>query len=189
MSIPKYALHQQVPYFQQNQNDLIRKHETFSILQKLKDQFFLKALSKHMLYKFREVSQIWNFFKIIWFLQIFQNGLIFKIWLSSSRDIQILVLRKREYFQTGLKGNLHVWNGTKKKNFDRLFCHFLGINTHNFVKSDLKLENKCLFCAELYGAWYKNFFWFQNCDIWGLWHKTSLGQFALKSLSKRRIKP
>ena len=57
------------------------------------------------------------------------------------------MLRKRGYFQTGLRENLHIWNGTKKKNFDGLFCHFLGIKTHNFVKSNLKFENKCLFHA------------------------------------------
>ena len=32
------------------------------------------------------------------------------------------------------------------------FFNFLGINTHNFVKNDLKFENKCLFHAKVYGA-------------------------------------
>ena len=31
-------------------------------------------------------------------------------------------------------------------------CSFLGINTHNFVKNNPKLENKSLFNATFYGA-------------------------------------
>ena len=50
----------------------------------------------------QEVSQIWNFFKNIWFLhhlkalnEKFQNdGLIFQIWLGGSGDIWILVLKR-----------------------------------------------------------------------------------------------
>ena len=87
------------------------------------------------------------------------------------------------YFQTELRGNLHIWNGTKKKNFDRLFCHFLGINIHNSVKSDLKFENKSFFRAKFYGAWNENFF--DIFDIWGLGPKTSSGQFGPKSFGKR----
>ena len=57
----------------------------------------------------------------------------------------ILVLQKMGFFKTRLRGNLHIWNGTKKKTLDYLFCNFLGINTHKFVKNDPKFENKCLF--------------------------------------------
>ena len=61
-----------------------------------------------------------------------------------------------------------IWNGTKKKNFDGLFYHFLEKNTHNFVKSDVKFENKCLLHEKFYEAWYKKFFESQSCDIWSL---------------------
>ena len=39
-----------------------------------------------------------------------------------------------------------------KRRFLMIFCNFLGINTHKFVKSDPKLGNKGLFHAKFYGA-------------------------------------
>ena len=56
----------------------------------------------------------------------------------------------------------YIWNGTKKKTFDGPFCNFLGTNTHNFVKSDPKFENKSLFHAKFYRARHEHFFESQN---------------------------
>ena len=77
--------------------------------------------------------------------------------------------KKRGFFQQDLEGSsLHIWNGTRKKNFEGYFHNFLGINTHNFVKKDPKFENKSLFDATFYGAWYENIFRSQNSNICGL---------------------
>ena len=73
---------------------------------------------------------------------------------------------KKELFKTRLTGNLHIWNGTKEKIFDGLFCNFLEINNHNFVKNDPKFENKGLFHAKFYGVWHEKNFRFQSYDIW-----------------------
>ena len=116
----------------------------------------------------REVSQIWNFFKIIWFLHHLKalNERISKwaYFLNLTKRFRS-VCQKRGFFQARLRGNLHIWNGTKKKNFDGLFYHFLGKNTHNFVKSDVKFENKCLFHAKFYEAWHEKIFGSQSCEI------------------------
>ena len=151
---------------------------------KLSGKYFSKP-------RIREVSQIWKFFKIVWFLhhlkalndRISEWAYFLNLTEQFQRYSNFSAL-KRGYVQTGLRGNLHIWNGTKKKNFNGPFCHFLGINTHNFVKSDLKFENKCLFCAKFDGAWNEKFFGSQSCDIWGLGPKTSLGQFGVKPLAK-----
>ena len=39
-----------------------------------------------------------------------------------------------------------------KNFFLRLFCNFLGINTHYFVKNDTKFENKKIFDSKFHGA-------------------------------------
>ena len=84
------------------------------------------------------------------------------------KNLKIFSVPKKGYFQTRLRENLHIWNGTKKENFDGLFYHFLGKNTHNFVKSDVKFENKCLFHAKFYEAWHEKKIGSQSCEIWGL---------------------
>ena len=50
----------------------------------------------------------------------------------------------------------------------RIFCKFLGINIHNFVKNDPNFENKGLFDAKFYGTWLEKNFRTQSSDIWGL---------------------
>ena len=104
-------------------------------------------------------------FYIIWkpLMIRIQSGLILKIWPRGSKDICILVLKKMGFLRQGLRGNLHTWDGTKK-----IFCNFLGINTHNFVKNDPDLENKGLFDAKFHGNWHEKIFRSQSSDIWGL---------------------
>ena len=123
----------------------------------------------------REISQIWNFFKIIWFLhhlkvlnERISEWAYFLNLTKRFRRCFNFSAPKKGVFSDKTLGNLHIWNGTKKKNFDGLFYHFLGKNTHNFVKSDVKFENKCLFYAKFYEAWHEKFFGSQSCEIWGL---------------------
>ena len=71
------------------------------------------------------------------------------------------------------------------------FFNFLGINTHNLVKNDLKFENKNLFHAKLYVDminFYVDKIKFLDAKavklgVWSL--KASLGQLE----PKRRFKP
>ena len=67
------------------------------------------------------------------------------------------------------------------------FLQSLGINIHNFVKNDPKLENRSLFDAKF--CWHEKTFRSQSLNIWGLGIKTSLGIFGLKAFGKGLIKP
>ena len=87
----------------------------------------------------------------------FQNGLILKIWPSNSRDIGTLVLH---WNFLDKRGNLHIWNGTKKKIFEGFFAIFCEL-THitlskmtqslkiraylmqNFMELDMNLSQWC----------------------------------------------
>ena len=83
----------------------------------------------------------------------FQNGLIFKILPSGSRDILILVLQKKGFFSQDLDiRELRYISEMAPKRFFKGFLQFSGINTLNFVKNDPKFENKSLFDAEFYEA-------------------------------------
>ena len=72
----------------------------------------------------------------------------------------------------------------QKEDFWMLFCNFLEINTHNFVKNDLKFESKSLFDAKFYGVYMKKILNPKSMifGIWGL--KTRLGQFGPKAFVK-----
>ena len=121
-------------------------------------------------FKIKEVSQIWNFFKIIWFLhnlkalkeKISEWVYFFNLTKRLPRDIQIfipvaIVFRKWGYFKIGLRENLHIWNGTKK-NADGLFClsgnNNLKINAC-FVQNLMELEMKKFLDlkAVTFGVW------------------------------------
>ena len=54
--------------------------------------------------------------------------------------------QKRGLFSGDLRGTDISQTAPKR----RLFCSFLGINTHNFVKNDPDFENKGLFDAKFY---------------------------------------
>ena len=56
----------------------------------------------------------------------------------------------------------------KRRFLKGLFCNFLGINTHNFVKIDPNFENNSLFDAKFYRASHENISRSQSCDIWGV---------------------
>ena len=82
------------------------------------------------------------------------------------------MLQGRGYFQirdlqgtnlSGMASKRRILMGIKKKNFDGLVCHFLEINNHSFVKSDLKFKSKCLLHAKFYGALQEKIFGSQIC--------------------------
>ena len=56
----------------------------------------------------------------------------------------------------------------QKEDFWMLFCNFLEINTHNFVKNDLKFESKSLFDAKFYGVYMKKILNPKSL-IFGIW--------------------
>ena len=67
---------------------------------------------------------------------------------------------------------------SKRRFFEGFFCNFLGINTHNLVKNDLKFENKSLFDPT-----------FPKALTFGVWDlKTSLGEFGPKAFGKGLVK-
>ena len=121
------------------------------------------------------VGQNWNFIKIIWFLHHLKA---LNKRISEWADFLNLAKRFQRYldfsaskngvFKTRLKRELTYLKEHQKEDFWRVFCNFLWINTHNFVKNDPKLLNKSLFEAKLYGAWHEKIYRSQNSDIWGL---------------------
>ena len=71
--------------------------------------------------------------------------------------------RLKGTYLSGMASKRRILMGIKKKNFDGLVCHFLEINNHSFVKSDLKFKNKCLLHAKFYGALQEKIFGSQIC--------------------------
>ena len=69
--------------------------------------------------------------------------------------------------------------------FDRFFCNFLGINTHNFVKNDPKFKDKDFFMQNIMDLGMKKDLYpkAMTSGVWGL--KISLGKLR----SKRHVKP
>ena len=116
-------------------NHFFPKKEQFSNEKNL--MLWEEALIESYFSQCREVNQNWNFIKIIWCLHHFKalNERIsewahFLIWQGNSGDIWNLVLQKTGIFLTRLRGKLHIWNGTKKKIFERFFLQFSG-NKHS----------------------------------------------------------
>ena len=118
----------------------------------------------------------------------FQNGLVFEIQSSSSRDIWILALQKNGVFWTRLRGKLASYMtemAPKRRFLKGFFCNFLGIDTHSFVKIGSKFENKSLIYAKLYEAWHEKVFRSQSSNIWGLGPKNYSRAIWTQSLSQR----
>ena len=59
------------------------------------------------------------------------------------------------------------------------------MNTHNFVKNDLKLENKSLFDVIFYGAWHEKIFRSQISDISSLEPKNYFRLFWAQTFWER----
>ena len=93
-------------------------------------------------------------------------GLLFKFSLVVLQMFEFS-FSKKVFFRQDLERTSYLeWH--QKEDFWWAFCNFLGIITHNFVKSDPKFEHKDLLHAKFYGAWHKKIFRSQICDIWGL---------------------
>ena len=121
-----------------------------------------------------EVGQNLNFFKNTWFLhhlkdllEDFSMGLLLKFSLVVLQMFEFSFSEKRGFFIQDLERTSYLeWH--QKEDFWWAFCNFLGMITHNFVKSDPKFEHKDLLHAQFHGAWHKRIFRSQSCDIWGL---------------------
>ena len=75
----------------------------------------------------------------------FQNGFIFKIWPRGYLEIfKFSAPKKGGLGKTQRELTDLEWYQKKIYLVGYLFCNFLGINTHNFVKNDPKFENKGL---------------------------------------------
>ena len=72
----------------------------------------------------REVGQNWNFIKIIWFLHHFSEWAHFLDLAQQFRRYLDFIAPKNGVFRQDLRGNLHIWNGTKKKIFEGFFAIF-----------------------------------------------------------------
>ena len=102
-----------------------------------------------------------NFIKIIWFLQhlktlnerISEWAHFLKLTKRFRRYLYLnFSAPKMGFFSQALEGN-YLFEMAPKRRFLHIFCNFLGINTHNFVKTDPKFENKSLFYAKFSETW------------------------------------
>ena len=110
----------------------------------------------------------------------FQNAeLFFKFGQVVLKIFEFLVLQKRGVF-TILRENLFLSGMVPKRRFLMIFCNFLGINTHNFVKNDPKFKNRACFMEHFMELVMKKFLG-PKAATFGIWSlKTSLGHLSQK---------
>ena len=94
-------------------------------------------------------------------------GSFFKFGQAVLEIFEFYCSKKQGFFRQDLEGT-YISEMAPKDDFWRVFCNFLGINTHNLVKNDLKLKNKSLFEAKFYRAWHEKIHRSQSSDIWSL---------------------
>ena len=92
-------------------------------------------------------------------------GLLLKFGQAVPEIFTFSCSKKGDFCGQKFKGTLQEWY---QKQFFMLFCSFLDINPHNFVKNHPIFKNKCLFYAKFYRVLKEILFIWQKCSLWGL---------------------
>ena len=97
-------------------------------------------------------------------------GSLFKLGKVVLKIFELYCFRKTGFFRLDVEGT-YISELAPKTFLKGFFWNFLGINTYKFVKNDPKFENKSLFDAKFYGAWFEKIFRSQSFGYWGLGFK------------------